>query len=77
MPKLKKVLITILSIFFFACMFVGFYMFIQYAGRNTKMMLIFIGITLVGVIGIVIEALIIYTRKKRLSKKEDETEPKD
>ena len=74
MPKVRKILYTLLSLLFFGCMFVGFYMFIQYAGRNEKMMLIFLGITLVGVIGIVLEALFIYRRKKRASESSESEE---
>lgn len=44
-------------------MFVGFYMMITYAGRNTKMTLIFLGVTLVGLAGIIGEALLIVYRK--------------
>ena len=53
-------------------MFVGFYMMISYAGRNTKMTLIFAGVTLLGLAGIFFEAFIIYRRKKKASEEVEE-----
>ena len=47
-------------------------MMISYAGRKKKMTLIFAGVTLVGLAGILFEALIIYKRKKKASEEVEE-----
>ena len=51
-------------------LFVGFYMSLRYM-HNTTMLLIFVGMTAIGLGGLIVEALLIM-RKSRLNKPTDE-----
>ena len=55
---MKRFFVTAISILFFACVVVGVYLAIQYSTSKSNMALIFLGVSLFGFIGLVIEIII-------------------
>lgn len=71
MDKAKRFFITFISIVFFAMVLVGVYMAIQYSTSKSAMPLIFLGVAIAGILGLVIE-IIIYVQIRKRNKEKDQ-----
>ena len=71
---MKKAITIIIGIVIFLMMFVGFYMMLSNIGRNFQAMLIYMGIFIAGIFGLIMYAVVLmyYRHKKKL-----EALPKD
>lgn len=72
MKKFLNILSKVLGVLFLLAMFVGFYMMIASAGKNSTMTLIWMGVFLVGAFGMGLIALNIFIKKKKETKSEEE-----
>ena len=68
---MKSVIYKILFVLFLLMFFVGGYMTINYMS-NVKMLLIFLGVTVVGLGGIILEIVFYVKRKARSDEQADE-----
>lgn len=66
---MKKVLVRISFVLSLLLFVVGIYMFFNYLGKNDTMMLIFLGVTVLGLAGLI---LIIIFSVKKMNKIKDE-----
>ena len=71
---MKKIITTILGILSVICIFYGFYLALQNAGKNDRLFAIYIVVFAIGIIGLCVCALLIVYGKKKKQKQEEANE---
>ena len=71
---MRKIITTILGILSVLCIFYGFYLALQNAGKNDRLFAIYIVVLVIGIIGLGVCALIISLGKRKARKKEEANE---